>query len=448
MRAVALVCCVCAVTARGYALGSDAPRTGMSASAAARKPLDPSIDELEGIVRWLHDKAANASSAMRHMFKANRRLVLTAGGAFGLAHGSSVAFTVLFLQSFGVSGWPLVRSAARRGLGAYEAAKNLHARPEAAGDPERVTPLRRELLALAAQLAELRREGADAAAQQAIIRQMRSVRRKIDSVPPRQRAAPVLIAACEPAVVRDVALGIWTGLTVSLAAACSSAVRTIGVGITLGEAVSKAATALQAKLEPALRRATSALPAEAVMLTYLGPSIVGKATLSLFGRSVGCWLAWRLQNLAAVLSVSLISARTVMDAIAPPVQPLAHESTKAADASNAGHDEHDCSSSDEDGAHSSGGSDGHGNGDQTRSHRQSANRRTSRAVVPHLGTRRPPWHVSEIPQREAIAWLAAVVSLQSQRARSFKLPLYLKAPLLPGARQHVCRSLAPATCAH
>ena len=55
----------------------------------------------------------------------------------------------------------------------------------------------------------------------------------------------------------------------------------IGIGVSLGEAVSNCATALLAKIEPQVRKALSALPAEAVMLTYLGPSIVGSATLQL-----------------------------------------------------------------------------------------------------------------------------------------------------------------------
>ena len=42
-----------------------------------------------------------------------------------------------------------------------------------------------------------------------------------------------------------------------------------------------------------------------------------------------------------------------------------------------------------------------------------------------------PWLKSAPPKREAAAWLLAVASLQSQRARGFKLPLYLKLPLLP-----------------
>ena len=116
-------------------------------------------------------------------------------------------------------------------------------------------PLRDELVELARELAQMRREGnASVAEQNALIKRMRRVREELEQVPPSRRAAPVLAAACEPAVVRDVFLGLWSGITVSLAAACSSAARTIGVGCSLGEVVSQAATALLAKAEPALRR--------------------------------------------------------------------------------------------------------------------------------------------------------------------------------------------------
>jgi hypothetical protein len=43
-----------------------------------------------------------------------------------------------------------------------------------------------------------------------------------------------------------------------------------------------------------------------------------------------------------------------------------------------------------------------------------------------------PWlRPSSKPRREAATWLLAVVSVQSQRARGFRLPLYLQLPLLP-----------------
>ena len=40
-------------------------------------------------------------------------------------------------------------------------------------------------------------------------------------------------------------------------------------------------------------------------------------------------------------------------------------------------------------------------------------------------------HASLKPRREACAWILAVLSLQSQRSRGFKLPLHLQLPLLP-----------------
>ena len=53
-------------------------------------------------------------------------------------------------------------------------------------------------------------------------------------------------------------------------------------------------------------------------------------------------------------------------------------------------------------------------------------------AVAVIKTQRRRWlHASDKPRREAAAWLLAVVSLQSQRSRGFKLPLYLRVPMLP-----------------
>ena len=283
----------------------------------AKKAYDPSLEELESLTQRIGDAVAGASRRIRRLFRTNRPLLLALGGTLGLAHGASAAFTVLFVQSFGASGWPLVRKGIERGRAAYEEAKAAQPRRETAEYAAATTPLKRRLIELATQLAQLRRDGASDAAQAEVIREMRAVRRELESVPPSRRAAPVLVAACEPSVVRDVVLGIWSGVTVSLAAACSSAARTIGVGVRLGEVVADVANALLARIEPAVRRALSALPAEAVMLTYLGPSVFGSATLGVLGRSLGCWVAYRLQHLAAILSVSLLSARMLLEAIVP-----------------------------------------------------------------------------------------------------------------------------------
>ena len=71
----------------------------------------------------------------------------------------------------------------------------------------------------------------------------------------------MLVAACEPSVVRDMLLGIWSGVTVSLAAACSSSARTIGVGVSLGEAAANLANAALAHALPMAQRAPNTIAA-------------------------------------------------------------------------------------------------------------------------------------------------------------------------------------------
>ena len=116
-----------------------------------------------------------------------------------------------------------------------------------------------ELVELSAELAAHRREGTP---QHDCLRRMRTIRREIETMPLNRRAAPVLVAAFEPVVVRDVMLGLWSGVTVSLGSACSSAVRTVGIGLPLGDLVANFATGALGKLEPVLRKGLSVLPAE------------------------------------------------------------------------------------------------------------------------------------------------------------------------------------------
>ena len=332
MHVSLLVAISCLATTSAAAAFSGAPPVRPStvplaptppSSPPAKEPLDPSIEDLEGIVFSVRNTCRRIGSIFHGSFSRHRKICLALGGTFGLLHGHSVAFTVLFLQSFGASGWPLLKRAATDFELSYKQAKENSAPRETAKYAATVAPLRQELVRLAAQLAALRRQGEDTEVQQReLLNEMRRVRAELESVPPSRRAAPVLVAALRPTIVRDVSMGMWSGVTVSTAAACSKAARTIGVGVTLGEAVSRGLTALASALEPALRRALSVLPAEAVMLSYLGPSLVGSATLTLVGRSLGCWMAHRLQHLAAVLSVSLLSARMLVEAVATPLEQL------------------------------------------------------------------------------------------------------------------------------
>ena len=161
----------------------------------------------------VRDAAARISSFFRHAFRGHRQIFLAAGGVLGLMHGHAVAFTALFLQSFGASGWPLMRRAASNFCVAYEAAKENQAPRETARYAAAVAPLRRELVDLAAQLGALRRQSEvdTEALEHEVLSEMRRVRAQLESVPPERRAAPVLVAACDPAIVRDVAIGLWSG---------------------------------------------------------------------------------------------------------------------------------------------------------------------------------------------------------------------------------------------
>ena len=128
------------------------------------------------------------------------------------------------------------------------------------------------------------------------------------------------------------------------------------------------------------------------MLSSLGPSLLGSATLGIIGRTIGCWAAYRLQHLAAVLSVSLLSARLLVEAVAPaPVAPV--------------------------------------NADVVPSRRASSSS-TSGALTVEPAVR-SPWASTQDPNREGVAWVLALLSLQSQRARGFVLPMGLKVALLP-----------------
>ena len=236
---------------------------------AKNPPRDPSLEELEEHVVHLREAFGHFVGRVRRVFRANRNVLCVVGGGLGLVFGGNVAFTLLFVQSFGATGWPLVRDGLQRGQAAYQEAKAMQPR-ETTEYASRVAPLRRELVDLAAELAAHRRNGGSQEAQNQVLRRMRQVRRELEVAPQSRRAAPVLVAAFEPEVLRDVTLGIWSGVTVALAAACSSAARTVGIGVSLGEVVSRVAFALLAKLEPIMRRALSALPAEAVGLGRLG----------------------------------------------------------------------------------------------------------------------------------------------------------------------------------
>lgn len=187
------------------------------------------------------------------------------------------------------------------------------------------------------------------------------------------------------------------------------------------------------------------------MLTYLGPSIVGSATIGVLGRSFGCWVAYRLQHLAAVLSVSLLSARMLLESVAPLVDEddlsRRQRAAAASAAEAAAKDMAEAAYVATARAESIGEAEAAKGFDSSRVESREARRRrrarqrrrmlASRELIklsaaPTDGPRAFQFlRTSASTRREALAWLLAVASLQSQRARGFKLPLYLKLPLLP-----------------
>lgn len=318
------------------------------------------VKRVEANIDYVKKHAKTAHS----LFSSHRELALVLIGLLGLFYGGSTPFTVLFLQSFGKTGLPVMRTAVRRARSAYAEAKISY------------EPLRRQLLDLAAELARLRREGASEYEQEDVIQQMRRVRKQLQELPAANGISPVLVAMHEPTVVRDLILGVWSGVILSLSAACHNAARTMGIGISLGEFVSKAGTVLLAKAELALRKRMSSLPGEAVMLAYLGPSLTGAAIIGLLGRWLGFWLARRLQNVAVVLSVSLLFARMLMQAVEPFLSAV----------------------------------------------EVTANVNKSAAVSNKVDMKQ--W-------QETLVWMLAIGALQNQRSRNFKLPMILKIPFLP-----------------
>ena len=91
-----------------------------------------------------------------------------------------------------------------------------------------------QLQEMAAEMEELVGDGASERRKEVLLCQMRALRAELDATAV-HRALPVLLAAFEPTLVRDVVLGLWSGLTLSVAAASSAAARSLGIGVSIGE---------------------------------------------------------------------------------------------------------------------------------------------------------------------------------------------------------------------
>ena len=216
-----------------------AERLARRAAASAKDALDTdndgmvSTEELEGSIARLRSRCAGIARRAGRFYAKYRDACLATGGMLGLLHGGKVAYTVLCARAFAATGWPMVRQSVAKMGDAYTAAKREMAGAQPVS-PAEYAAMQTEMQALAHEMEELVESGASEKRQEAVLAKMRALRAKLDAASVK-RAWPVLLRALEPTLVRDVVLGLWSGLTLSVAAASSSAARSLGIGVSIGE---------------------------------------------------------------------------------------------------------------------------------------------------------------------------------------------------------------------
>ena len=314
-----------------------------------------SVEELEGAAGRFRRWCGSISRALQRTWRRNRHLGLLLTGLLGLVHGGSFAHTILFAQTFAATGWPLMRSGVQRAAEAYERAKATPMAETRDNDPwrrgggggGRVGRLREQLRDLAAEAARLQREGASRDELLSVVERMRRVRAQLDALPSGggggRRAGPVLALMMlrEPMVFRDLALGVWSGLSVSMAAAANGAARAVGLGASIGEALAALLELVVGRVDLWARQLASSLPAEATAAAYMGPSNAVRAAVWFGGRGLGCALALKLQGAAMSLSVSLLAARAVLGGLAGLSGQARHRRQGGGDGVGGGDDEGD-----------------------------------------------------------------------------------------------------------
>lgn len=268
--------------------------------------------------RWSRWWAA-VRRGVGNLVRRYRRMCLALAGVLGLTHGGRFAYIVLVARTFQASGWPLIREGFAHARKAYMKARKhqpaeVENRLQRAACEEQFRKLQRELLELRGRRRQL---GINVAQQEeeALLERIRAVREEYNNLA--RRSPPVrsvlLRALCDPIAVRDVAVGLCSGVSACLAAARSDAARSLGIGLTLGGAVARAC----GWMEHLTRRCFSRLPAEAVALgTAATERTRTRWFTQLVGRLSGCWLAFELQSLAMTLSVCLLSARALTSGFA------------------------------------------------------------------------------------------------------------------------------------
>lgn len=216
-----------AVSAERAAVSAE--RLARSAATSAKDALDTdndgvvSTEDLEGSVEKLWSRCAGITRRFGRFYAKYHDACLATGGLLGLLHGGTVAYTILCARAFSATGWPLVRQSVAKMGDAYTAAKREMGSTKPVS-PEEYARMQAELQEMAAEMEELVEGGASEPRKEALLRQMRVSRAELDATAV-HRALPVLLAAFEPTLVRDVVLGLWSGITLSVAAASSGAAR-------------------------------------------------------------------------------------------------------------------------------------------------------------------------------------------------------------------------------
>ena len=135
-------------------------------------------------------------------------------------------------------------------------------------------------------------------------------------------------------VVRDVVLGVWSGVSLSVATVCHDAGRSLGLGMSIGAALAQVLSASPSPspspspnpnpnpnqvLSAAVWRVDklrhvggSALPPAAAAAQYFGPSHALRTATWVVGRAVGVLVAFRMQTLALTLGASTLSAHALL----------------------------------------------------------------------------------------------------------------------------------------
>ena len=109
-------------------------------------------------------------------------------------------------------------------------------------------------------------------------------------------------------------LGLWSGLTLSVAAASSAAARSLGVGVSIGEAIGASLTEASRRIEVAARRWLRGVSPEAAALSTLGPRRLQRGAISLLSRTLGCWLEEQKAEGRAAIEEVLQRASLLTDA--------------------------------------------------------------------------------------------------------------------------------------